>query len=648
MPAKLSETQSRKSIADHIERLRSRMHREAIEAYIVPSSDEHLNEYLPESKKRREWISGFTGSAGDAVIGIGQAFLFVDSRYYEQADMEVSDSLYQVSKLGLEGHPSLLDILKRFKRIGVDPFTLTIEQYRTYKMELRKFGAVLVPVAENLIDAIRKECDDEPGLFPDDEIPLVFSLSESITGSSITEKLSHIRKAMADCQAKILPVTKLDQVAWLYNLRGQDIPYNPVFEAYALVTPEQAYLFMDADKIQAEDSARLSPAVTLLPYEHYLSVLVELASQPSPVAAGETAYRKLLLDPKQTTYGTFYALQNSLELSAEQLMNERIVQTQHPVLAQKAVKNKVELAGMKQANLLASKAKIRALRWLDLQLKNNAKISEVDFQRSIDAFYGDDAAFYGLSFNTIAAAGTHSSIVHYGTPSEEWQIQKNAFFLIDSGVQYLTAEMKNETPQHLQNIGWAGTTDDTRTVWTGDAPPVESLETQRYTRVLKAHIQCAMQQFPKGTPGSYLDAITRSSLWNAGLDFGHGTGHGVGAFLNVHEGPNGIHRLASEPLAPGMITSIEPGFYISGWGGIRLENLYVVIETGQKTAPDEKPLYAFETLTYIPFDAKLIDVQALSHEEYAWLKNYHTAVIEKMTPLLNPEDLAWLKTYCHL
>ncbi len=293
----------------------------------------------------------------------------------------------------------------------------------------------------------------------------------------------------------------------------------------------------------------------------------------------------------------------------------------------KARKNAVEIEQMKAANLKASRAIVRTLKWISAQLGSGESLSELDVARAIAHNYQQEADFCGLSFNTIAGTGFNSSIVHYGTPSPDQLLQQGQLFLLDSGAQYL-----------------GGTTDATRTIIIGEPTPEQIL---RYTEVLKAHINCAMQQFPKGTTGAQLDGITRYTLWQEKLDFGHGTGHGVGAFLNVHEGPNGISKRVNETLEPGMVTSIEPGYYLPNWGGIRIENLYVVKDLSTETDANTMPWYGFEPLTYVPFDKRLIDLNRLSQKQREWLEWYNAAIVEKLTPTLEPAEIEWVKAACN-
>lgn len=610
--------------------LRSLLQIHQLDGYLIPAADEHLNEYLPEAKQRRIWASGFTGSAGDLLLGQDQAWLFVDSRYHEQAALEVDTALIQVSKLGLEGHKTLDETIEALAkaasqahqpfRLGFDPFTVAVSQFRNFEKRLEPFGVVFVPLMENLVDRVRLQSpwlEAEP--LPAYANSPLFYLPDALTGETINQKLKRVREGMQQTNAQVLPITKLDQIAWLYNLRGWDVPYNPVFIAYTVITPDQALLFTNLERIEPTLQELLQTAVTLLPYEQYAETLRSLVLQ--------SAGCRVLIDPKHTTMGTYQLLARETDP-----LDCQIVEADNPVEGMKARKNSTEVAQMQQANLKASRAKTRTLKWVSDQLAAGRELTELDVATTIERFYAEELEFQGLSFNTIAATGTNSSIVHYGTPSPQQPLRSGEFLLLDSGAQYPS-----------------GTTDDTRTIVIGDPTP-EQIE--RYTEVLKAHINCAMQRFPKGTTGAQLDGIARSTLWYAGLDYGHGTGHGVGAFLNVHEGPNGISKRVQEPLEPGMVTSIEPGFYAPGWGGIRIENLYVVKELpAQANARQDRPevlWYGFESLTYIPFDRRLMDLSRLDTRQHEWLEQYYQAIVDKLAPTFSSEEAEWLRAVCQL
>ena len=619
----ISETQVQSTQAK-LTALRSQMVAHQLNAYLIPSADEHLNEYLPEAKQYRTWMSGFTGSAGDFLVGLEKSWLFVDSRYHEQVDLQIDLALIQPVKQGLDGHKTLIETLEELGqatssfRLGLDPFTLSVEQFRKLRDQLEPSGVVLVPLLENLVARVQQTGAIGTTATTNGASP-VFDVPDTLTGDPYQKKLERVREAMQKKKANLLPITKLDQIAWLLNLRGWDIPYNPVFIAYVILTLDEAFLFTNLERIDPTLQQSLRQQVNLLPYHQYAETLQNLVTQSeSPV---------ILLDTAMTTMGTYQLLESFVKNGTAKL-----IESKNPIEGMKARKNKIEIEQMQQANLRASRAKTRTLKWLSEQGAQGMTLSELDVAQQIEGFYAEEVGFQGLSFNTIAATGANSSIVHYGTPSAAVSLQAGQFLLLDSGAQYL-----------------AGTTDDTRTTIVGDPTP-EQID--RYTAVLKAHINCAMQRFPKGATGVQLDGIARSSMWHTELDYGHGTGHGVGAFLNVHEGPNGISRRSQAPLEPGMITSIEPGFYQSGWGGIRLENLYVVKEMPPQTEKafeaNATPWYGFESLTYIPFDKRLIDLAQLDGRQRQWLDTYYTQILEKLSPTLSSEEVSWLQEACRL
>src|SRR5579883_1458509 len=387
------------AISAKLAALRSLLTAHRLDGYMVPAADEHLNEYLPAAKQRRVWVSGFSGSAGDLLVGQDNAWLFVDSRYYEQADLEVDPALIQVSKLGLEGQKTLEETLKtlgqtarqtngRF-RLGFDPFTITISQFRSFQKQLGPSGVTLVPLAENLVDHVRRQqpwVTAEP--LPAYADSRLFSRSDAQTGETVEQKLKRVRSALQKANADILPLTKLDQIAWLYNLRGWDVPYNPVFIAYAIVAPESAYLFTNLERIEPDLQALLQPQVTLLPYEHYAETLKALVAQPQ--------HQRVLIDLKHTTMGTHELLTDPAAAIACQ-----IVEASNPIEGMKARKNATEVAQMQAANLKASRAKTRTLKWIADQRATGHAITEADVAATVERFYAEEADFQGLSFNTI-------------------------------------------------------------------------------------------------------------------------------------------------------------------------------------------------------------------------------------------------------
>lgn len=599
-----------------IDRLRHQMSKQNLDGYLVPTADAHLSEYVPDEFKRREWLTGFTGSAGTALVLQDQKpLLFVDSRYHAQVDQEVSPEQFNVARVKNYAamQEKLYDVLrdaasqKAGFRLGFDPNTMSLEEYRQLSKKLEGSGVVFVSVARDLVDTVWGV--DKPKA----KNARVYALPEKVTGESTVSKLSRLRTEMAQRGTDVLPVTKLDQIAWLMNWRGDDIAYNPVFKSYAIVTPKALYLFTDPSRIDqaalTEAFAALGRELVVSSYEQYLPTLSMLSKNQT-----------VLIPTNSTAYGTYH----QVEQSGGQI---REVQT-HPIDEMKAVKNATEIQGMQVANLKASVAKTLALKWLEKQLAGGSTVTEETFRQELERLYDSP-----LSFNTISGAGPNSAIVHYGTPDPQKKLEDGEFYLVDSGMQY-------QSPQGV------GTTDDTRSTVVGKA---DAEQTRIYTEVLKAHIDLARTIFPEDELDGSLDAIARNHLTKEGLPYGHGTGHGVGAMLNVHEGPFRLGPGSNGHLKPGNITSIEPGYYAykKDQGGVRLENLYVVRDTGNLDGRGQK-LLTFEPLTYIPFDKRLIDTSRMSQPQLTWLKNYHRQVVEKLSPHLKPDEIAWLKTVCQL
>ena len=578
-----------------------------VDAYLIPSSDAHLNEYVPAYQRRRAALSGFSGSAGDVLICPAGSHLFVDSRYYLQAEHEVDPQHFRVHKLGLEGEYTLTGWLTELERqrgslrVGFDPFVLSIESYTTYMKALTAPDSALVPITCNLVDAVWPDRPPAPA-------QPIYALADDVTGRSVGDKLTAVRQEMTKAGADVLILTKLDEIAWMTNLRGSDVEYNPVFEAYLLIERHSARCFtrlMPSPDLQQA----LAPHLTFQPYSAYAEAVRGL---------GNDASLKVWLDPHGTTMGTRLLLPEQQPVHSER----------NPVVLLKAIKNEAEIASSRRAHQQAAAAKIRSLARLERMLAVGQRVSERSFADLLHEEYSSQEGFSDLSFTTIAAAGANGAIVHYSAASPEVALHDGELFLVDSGVQVL-----------------GGTTDDTRTVAIGT--PSER-QRRLYTLVLQCHIRLAQQKFPDGTSGQVLDGIARLSMWNAGLDYGHGTGHGVGAFLNVHEGPQRLAiRGSEEPLQAGMIVSNEPGYYEPGWGGIRLENLYVVVPAGDMPPhPSGKRWLQLEPLTLIPFDKRLIDWALLLDTERAWLARYHQQVLDTIEPLLDDAARTWLHEAC--
>ena len=596
-------------LAGRLNAMYQRMKEAQVDLYLVPSSDAHLNEYVPEYSRRRAAVTGFTGSAGDAIISPHGNHIFVDSRYHLQADEEVDLNSFRVHRLGLSGEFTLSQWLTEMEKerggiqVGFDPAVGSMQAHKIYSSALHSAGSAMVPIAGNLVDDVWEEQPNPPSNG-------IYALHESVTGSGVAEKLSNVRKEMADAGVDKLVITKLDEIAWVTNLRGDDIQFNPVFEAYMVIEMERSTCFTRV-KLPAGLIDELSPLVDFQPYESYSEFMRLVGSDSSGV---------VWLDPSGTTMATRILISN------DQKVHER----PNPVVMLKAIKNNSEVLASREAHRHAAAAKIRSFKGLEEKIACGQVVSELDYSQSLHEEYAKEDGFYDLSFTTIAASGPNGAIVHYSDADPEVLLEEGELFLVDSGVQML-----------------GGTTDDTRTVIVGN--PTDR-QKQVYTKVLRGHINLAMQKFPEGTGGIALDALARTHLWNVGLDYGHGTGHGVGAFLNVHEGPQRIApRGGDEPMKVGMIVSNEPGYYESGWGGVRLENLYVVMtDDDLPDHPDGKRWFRMDPLTLIPFDTSLIDWSDMAEAEKDWLGEYHQEVWDKISPLLGDEESQWLWGKCQV
>ena len=594
-------------LAQRLEKIYQRLTEYQVDAYLVPSSDAHLNEYVPTYQCRRAAISGFTGSAGDVLLSPHGNHLFVDSRYYLQAEQEVDTGRFRVHKVGLADAYTLKGWLTEMEkqhgtlRVGFDPFLPPMASHASYAAALSANGSALVPIDANLIDEVWEDRPSAPA-------QPIYALPDEVTGRPVGDKLAAIREKMSEAGAGALIVTKLDEIAWITNLRGSDIAYNPVFESYLMIETARATCFTRATPSEAL-RRDLAPDVVFQAYEAYPEAVRQLEI-PSEQA--------VWLDPDGTTMGTRLLLPEAVSIHEHR----------NPAVAMKAEKNDAEVASMRRAHVHAAAAKIRSLARLEQLLDAGQGVSERAYSEMLHEEYSSEEGFSDLSFTTIAAAGVNGAIVHYSQASDEVLLTDGDLFLVDSGAQVM-----------------GGTTDDTRTVAVGSCT---DRQRRLYTLVLRCHIQLARQKFPEGTSGAALDAVARSLMWNAGLDYGHGTGHGVGAFLNVHEGPQRLSPHGSgEALKPGMVVSNEPGYYEEGWGGIRLENLYVVMpDDDMPPHPSGKGWLRFEPLTLIPFDQRLIDREQLSPVEAAWLDQYHERVLQTMEPLLAPEHRTWLQDAC--
>ncbi|NOZ87019.1 MAG: aminopeptidase P family protein [Deltaproteobacteria bacterium] len=587
------------NIIERLKKLRSLMDTRGLAAYLVPSTDPHQSEYVPHRWRRRAFISGFDGSAGTVVVTLDNAGLWTDSRYFLQAEEQLRDTGITLFKMGEPGVPEIDEWLKEQlgpgDRIGLDPAVYSVSNYGMLQSILGPKGISLHPVIPDLVDQVW--ADDLPAL-PKARLrvhPMEYA------GESVGSKLGRLREALSGDNAKAILLCALDEIAWLFNLRGSDIDYNPVFLSFALVTAESATLFLDQEKVGPEVEKHLSDLVTIQSYEAIDEALLDIARRKAAI----------WIDPDTTG-------QRLADLLGQETT---IIRKNSPIARWKSIKNEVEIQGMRQAHLRDGVAMVKFLAWLDKAVEQGGQ-TEISIADKLEEFRSADERLAGLSFETIAGYGPHGAIVHYAAnEATNAPLENKGLLLVDSGGQYLD-----------------GTTDITRTIALGK-PTKE--EKQAYTSVLKGHLALANARFPVGTNGYQLDVIARSPLWNRSLNYGHGTGHGVGAFLCVHEGPFSISlRKNLTPLESGQITSNEPGLYKTGEFGIRIENLMLV------TGPEESSFGSFlslEHLTMVPYDLRLIDQTMLNREEKKQVNRYHEMVREKLSPLLEKDALEWLE-----
>ncbi|KAI9324572.1 peptidase M24, structural domain-containing protein [Obelidium mucronatum] len=586
------------------------MKQRSIDAYIVPSEDAHQSEYIAACDGRRAFISGFNGSAGLAVVTLKEAALWTDGRYFLQASKQL-DTNWILQKSGLAGVPSkeewLNKVLAPNSKVGIDPKLVTLPAARTLAESLKPASHSLVSVTENLVDLVWGS--DRPG-FPMNPVK---PLDIKFSGKSAEAKLKDVRLAIENKGTWGFVVTGLDEIAWLFNLRGNDIVCNPVFFAYALVTLDSAILYIHESKLTKEAAAAL--AASSVEIRAYEQIFADLG------AFGKSyTEKKLWADPRCSL-----ALQDALGGPA------LIVEATSPVTKFKSIKNATEIQGFRDSHVRDGASLCQYFAWLENELlvKKNTSISEVDGADKLEWFRSQRENFVGLSFDTISSTGANGSIIHYKPEHGTCKtITADEMYLCDSGAQYLD-----------------GTTDCTRTHHFGTPT---AFEKEAYTRVLKGHIQIDLAVFPVGVTGYVIDVLARTALWRAGLDFRHGTGHGVGHYLNVHEGPHGIGmRIAYNdvPLEKGMTVTNEPGYYEDGKFGIRIENVMVVKEAATPYDFGGKGSLGFEHVTVVPISTKLVDVDLLLPEEREWLNKYHEEVYAKVSPLLKEDELAlkWLE-----
>ncbi|XP_078181466.1 metallopeptidase M24 family protein [Carex rostrata] len=597
----------------------------AIDAYIVPSQDAHQSEFIAECFMRRAYLTGFTGSAGTAVVTKDKAAFWTDGRYFLQAEKELSRD-WTLMRSGTPGVPTTTEwlnyILPPGAQIGIDPFLFSFDAAEELKQEISKKNHQLILLKEfNLVDEIWKESRPEPPNKPTRVHDIKYA------GADVASKLSYLRSQLSENGCTAIVVSMLDEVAWLLNMRGSDVPHSPVFYGYLVVGLDQATLFIDTRKVTKEVLTHLtSVGVQLKPYHSILAEVESLALKGT----------KLWLDSSSVNAAIVSVFRSACERYSTELNNNSSNQNIHyggpdavykvsPVALAKAVKNNAEIEGMKNAHLRDAAALAEFWCWLEKEIENNVTLTEVDVADKLLEFRQKQDFFIETSFDTISGYGANGAIIHYSpTPEDCSLVESKNLFLLDSGGQYVD-----------------GTTDITRTVHFGEP---SKWQQECFTRVLQGHIAIDEAVFPERTPGFVLDVLARSSLWKVGLDYRHGTGHGVGAALNVHEGPQSISfRFGNlTALQKGMVVSNEPGYYEDNSFGIRIENLLLVKEANVPNAYGGIEYLGFEKLTFVPIQTKLVELSLLSPGEIKWLNDYHAQVWEKVSPLLHGEALDWL------
>lgn len=585
----------KQSIKERIHALRMTFRPNNIKAFIIPSTDPHLSEYVAPYWMSREWISGFTGSAGTAVILMDKAGLWTDSRYFLQAEKELEGSGITLYKEMLPETPSITKFLcqnlKPGESVSIDGKMFSVQQVEQMKEDLAPYQLQV-----NLFgDPLKNIWKDRPSM-PDAP---AFIYDVKYAGKSCGEKVAAIRTELKKKGIFALFLSSLDEIAWTLNLRGSDVHCNPVIVSYLLVTQDEVVYFISPEKITQEVNEYLQEQqVSLRKYDEAESFLNSFAGE------------NILIDPKKTNYAIYSAINPAC----------KVVRGESPVTLLKAIRNEQEIAGIHHAMQRDGVALVKFLKWLEASVLSG-KETELSVDRKLHEFRAAQPLYMGESFDTIAGYKEHGAIVHYSATKEsDVTLQSKGFLLLDSGAQYLD-----------------GTTDITRTIALGELTEEEKTD---YTLILKGHIALAMAKFPAGTRGAQLDVLARMPIWSHGMNFLHGTGHGVGHFLSVHEGPQSI-RMNENPivLQPGMVTSNEPGVYKAGSHGIRTENLTLVCKDKEGMFGE---YFKFETITLCPICKKGIIKEMLTAEEVKWFNDYHRTVYEKLSPSLNEEEKKWL------
>ena len=588
-------------IITRIEELRTVMKSEGIDAFVFPSTDPHNGEYVPEHWKGREFISGFNGSAGTAVVTMDDAALWTDSRYFLQAEEQLAGTGFRLMKLKIEGTPTISQWLGRKLAanggtvVGIDGMVNSIGTVEALADELRAEGGITLRTNFDPLKVIWK---DRPAI-PSD---MAIVHPQKYAGESAQSKIARIRQALRERHVEGMLVSALDDIAWALNIRGTDVHCNPVVVSYLLITMDSVTLYINSDK--------LTPVVR----EHLAAngVMTDEYENVKKGLAGYDGYN-ILMDPDETCYTLYKAYGDRPKVLAPS-----------PLPSMKIVKNETEIMGYRYAMLRDGIAMVKFLRWLVTAVEEGG-VTEVSASDELEAFRAEQSLFKDISFDTIAGYGAHGAIVHYEpTPETDIELKPEGLLLLDSGAQYLD-----------------GTTDITRTIALG---PVTDEQKHIYTLVLKGHIRLAMAKFPANASGTQIDILAREAMWREGLNYMHGTGHGVGSYLSVHEGPHQIRmEYKPEPLRAGMTVTNEPGLYLAGKFGVRIENTMLITEYMNT---EYGRFLKLEPLTLCPIDKAPIDVDMLADEELDYLNDYHAAVFKSLSPYLDDEMTEWLANAC--
>ena len=600
-----------KTVNQRLEDLREVMRREHLAAFIFPSTDPHQGEYIPDHWKGREFISGFNGSAGTAVVTMTSAALWTDSRYFLAAEEQLKGTEFQLMKLKIEGTPTIpqwissqLSIANcQLTEVGIDGWCSSANSVKELIADLRKEGGLTL---RTNLDPLKTIWRDRPAI-PENPVE-IFPMKYA--GESTHDKIARIRQALRERHADGMLMSALDDIAWTLNLRGTDVHCNPVFVSYLLISSKDVTLYINKVKLTPEVSAYLqAEGISVDDYENVTRGLKDYFEY------------NILLDPDEVNYALYTTV------------SREIVEEESPVKRMKTVKNATEIAGFRSAMLKDGIAMVKFLKWLDSSLiygeqcrtTLNSTLTEISIDRKLTALRAEQPLYRDISFDTIAGYGPHAAIVHYeATPETDVPLEPHGLLLLDSGAQYLD-----------------GTTDITRTIALG---PLTDEEKKIYTLVLKGHIQIELCKFPSGASGTQIDILARKDMWREGLNYLHGTGHGVGTYLNVHEGP---HQFRMEwkpaPLVAGMTITDEPGIYLAGRCGARTENTLLIVPYKET---EFGKFLQFEPLTLCPIDKRPIIREMMLQEEVDWLDQYHQTVFEKLSPHLDADEREWLREAC--